>query len=200
MISRAVGPLRQERTIASQRADGGITVLTSRIAYENRWLRLREDIIRRPNGTDGLYGVVERNDFAVIVAVSEDRSVTLVQQYRYPVGRRLWELPMGMWEDRPDATAAQVATGELAEETGLVASSMVHVGSLFQAAGYSNQVGHIFLATGLTSIGTAREATEHDMITRTVPLIELEAMIGDGHIACMLTIAAFGLLRFKQLL
>ena len=35
-----------------------IVTVSSRIAYENKWLRLREDIVRRPDGSDGLYGVV----------------------------------------------------------------------------------------------------------------------------------------------
>ncbi len=184
------------------RNDGGFTTLSSRIAYENRWLRLREDIIRRPDGSDGLYGVVERDDFVVIVAVGRTdgaRSIALVEQFRYPIGQRLWELPMGMWEERPDATPAQIAAGELAEETGLTAASMTHVGTLFQGAGYSNQKGHLFLATGLGHTVPDREPSEQDMVSRTFPLAEVEAMIADGRITCMVTIAAIGLLRIKGL-
>ena len=181
-------------------SDGGYTTLSSRVAYENRWLRVREDIIRRPDGSDGLYGVIERDDFVVVVAMNgtgTGRCLTLVEQFRYPVGQRLWELPMGMWEERPDATPAQIAAGELAEETGLVAASMLHVGTLFQGAGYSNQKGHLFLATGLGRTATDREATEQDMVAKAFPLSEVEAMIGDGRISCMVTIAAIGLMRIK---
>lgn len=179
-----------------------ITTLSSRIAYENKWLRLREDIIRRPDGSDGLYGVVERDDFVVIAALGGEEApwLALVEQYRYPIRRRLWELPMGMWEERPDATPEAIAAGELREETGLVAASMRHAGTLFQGAGYSNQKGHVFLATGLTQQDEAREATEQDMISRRVPLSEVEAMIGDGRIACMVSIAAIGMLRLKGML
>lgn len=184
---------------AGGRDDGGFVTVSSRIAYENRWLRLREDVIRRPDGSDGLYGVVERNDFVVVAALGEDRSVTLVEQFRYPVRRRMWELPMGMWEERPDATPAQVAAGELAEETGLLAGAMAEVGTLFQGAGYSNQRGHLFVATLLTQGATGREASEGDMVARRFALAEVEAMIADGRIACMVTVAAFGLLRIKGL-
>ncbi len=182
---------------------GGYTTLSSRIAYENRWLRLREHIIRRPDGSDGLYGVVERDDFVVVAAVGDSGdgpSLTLVEQFRYPVGQRLWELPMGMWEERPDASPAEIAAGELAEETGLVASAMRHAGTLFQGAGYSNQKGHVFLATGLERTAAAREPSEQDMVARVFPLHEIEAMIADGRISCMVTIAAFGLLRIKGML
>ena len=184
---------------AGVRDGGGFVTVSSRIAYENRWLRVREDVIRRPDGSDGLYGVVERGDFVVVAALGDDRGITLVEQFRYPVGRRMWELPMGMWEERPDATPAQVAAGELAEETGLVAGAMAAVGTLFQGAGYSNQRGHLFVATGLTQGPAGREASEGDMVARRFPLAEVEAMIGDGRITCMVTVAAFGLLRIKGL-
>ena len=89
--------------------------LSSRIAYANRWTRVREDQIRRPDGTDGLYGVVERADFVIVVPLRDGR-VTLVEQFRYPVQARIWEFPMGMWEDRPGADPATVAAGELREK------------------------------------------------------------------------------------
>ena len=182
---------------------GGYTTLSSRIAYENRWLRVREDIIRRPDGADGLYGVIVRDDFVVVAALGgldAERTLTLVEQYRYPVGQRMWELPMGMWEERPDATPEEIAAGELAEETGLVAGRMTRVATLFQGAGYSNQRGHVFMASELSSTATDREATEQDMVARAFSLAEVEAMIGDGRITCMVTVAAIGLLRIKGIL
>jgi ADP-ribose pyrophosphatase len=173
--------------------------LSSRIAYENPWTRVREDKIRRPDGSDGLYGVVERPDFVVIAAVQAGL-VTLVEQYRYPVQARLWEFPMGMWEHAPGTDPAVLAAAELREETGLIAARMLYAGQIFQGPGYCSQRGHIFLATELTRGETQREVTEQDMIARDVPLPELESMIGSGIILDGMTIAAFGLLRVKRLL
>jgi len=183
--------------------DGGYVTVSSRIAYQNRWLRLREDVIRRPDGSDGLYGVIEREDFVLVAALGEERgqpTLALVEQFRYPVGQRLWELPMGMWEERPDATPEEIAAGELAEETGLVAATMQQVGTLLQGPGFCNQKGHLFLARGLTGTATDREASEQDMVARIFPLSAVEAMICDGRIVCMATIASIGLLRLKGLL
>jgi ADP-ribose pyrophosphatase len=173
--------------------------LSSRIAYENRWTRLREDRIRRADGSDGLYGVVERSDFAVI-APWQDGRLTLVEQYRYPVGARVWEFPMGMWEQALGIDPVVLAAGELREETGLIAARMIHAGEIFQGPGYCNQRGHIFLATDLTQGEPDREATEQDMICRSFTLAEFEAMIRDGTLRDAMTIAAFGLLRVKALL
>jgi 8-oxo-dGTP pyrophosphatase MutT (NUDIX family) len=173
--------------------------LSSRIAYQNRWTRLREDIIRRADGSDGLYGVVERNDFVVIVPWQDGR-LTLVEQYRYPVSARFWEFPMGMWEQAPGTDPAVLAAAELREETGLIAGRMLHAGEIFQGPGYCNQRGHIFLATDLTQGETAREVSEQDMICRDFSLAEFETMLRDGTVREAMTISAFGLLRVKGLI
>ncbi|CAI9120170.1 NUDIX domain-containing protein [Brytella acorum] len=182
---------------------GGYVTLSTRIAYANPWTRLREDIIRRPNGKDGLYGVVERGEFVVILPLGEEngtKTVTLIRQFRYPVQRRMWELPMGMWETRPDAEPDEVAAGELREETGLVANKMEHVGITYQGAGYSTQRGHIYLATGLTQGPRALEATEEDITCHTLPLEEVRRMIRDNEITCMVTLAVFAVLDARGLL
>ncbi len=173
--------------------------LSSRIAYENRWTRVREDRIRRPDGSDGLYGVVERSDFAVIVPWHDGR-LTLVEQYRYPIRERMWEFPMGMWEQAPGTDPAVLAAGELREETGLVAGRMVHAGEIFQGPGYCNQRGHIFLATQLAQEQAEREATEQDMICRNFSLEDFETMVREGIVREAMTLSAFGLLRVKGLL
>ncbi len=171
-----------------------IVPLTSRIAYQNPWMRLREDKVRRADGTEGLYGVIERPDFVVVAALG-DGCLTLVEQYRYPVRRRLWELPMGTLESKPDTPPSEVAATELREETGLVASRLEKVGAFLQGPGYCNQLGHVFLATGLRQGPAQREASELGMVAKAVPVREVEAMIRDGRLLCAMTIAAFGLLR-----
>ncbi|HEY0181897.1 MAG TPA: NUDIX hydrolase [Rhodopila sp.] len=173
--------------------------LSSRIAYENRWTRVREDRIRRADGSDGLYGVVERADFVVIVPW-QDGQLTLVEQYRYPIGARMWEFPMGMWERAPGTDPTVLAAAELREETGLIAGRLTHEGEIFQGPGYCNQRGHIFLATDLTQGQTDREPTEQDMICRSFGLAAFEAMVRDGVVREAMTLSAFGMLRIKGLL
>jgi 8-oxo-dGTP pyrophosphatase MutT (NUDIX family) len=175
------------------------TTLSSRIAYENRWTRVREDQITHADGSPGLYGVVERSDFVVVVPWHNGR-LTLVEQFRYPVSARMWEFPMGMWEQAPGTDPAVLAAGELREETGLVAGHMIYGGEIFQGPGYCNQRGHVFLATDLTQGETRREVTEQDMIRQDFPLAVFEAMVRDGTLKDAMTIAAFGLLRIKGLL
>ena len=172
----------------------------TRVVYENRWMRVREDKIRRRDGSSGIYSVVEKPHFVVIVPVEGDGRLHLVEQFRYPVRGRYWELPQGSWEDAPEADPLEVARGELREETGLDAASITHVGHLFEACGYANQGYHIFLATGLQCVDADREPEEQDLVTRDFVLSEVERMIRDGEIKDATTVAALGLLRLKGLL
>ncbi|GAA5174660.1 NUDIX hydrolase [Niveibacterium umoris] len=173
-----------------------IECLASEVIYQNRWLKVREDRIRRRSGATGIYGVVEKPDFVVIVPLQDD-ALYLVQQFRYPVGARFWELPQGAWEGQPDATPESVAVGELREETGLVAGAIRDAGHLFLAYGFCNQGYRVFLATDLAFEGDARDAEEEDLVARRFPLRDVERMICEGEIKDATTIAALGLLRMK---
>jgi ADP-ribose pyrophosphatase len=174
-----------------------IETLGTRVVYENRWMRVREDAIRHRDGSEGIYGVVEKPDFVVIVPIEEDGRVYLVQQYRYPVRGRYWEFPQGSWEQQPGTDPLEVARGELREETGLIADRMIYAGHLFEAYGYSNQGYHIFLATGLRQYDSERDPEEQDLVTQAFPLREVERMVRDGDIKDATTVAAIGLLRLK---
>ncbi len=176
-----------------------IETTATRIVYENRWMRVREDAILRQDGSRGIYGVVEKPDFAVIAPV-EGGMIHLVEQYRYPVQGRYWELPQGSWEQSPDADPLELARAELREETGLTAGTMRHVGHLFECYGYSQQGYHVYLAQGLTAGEAEREPEEQGMISRAFPVCEVMGMIFDGRIKDSATVAALGLLRFRNLL
>src|SRR5690606_40202583 len=67
--------------------------LGSREVYANSWMTVREDAIRRPDGSRGIYGVVDKPDFALIIPLDERGRLHLVEQYRYPLGLRRWEFP-----------------------------------------------------------------------------------------------------------
>ncbi|QDH17033.1 NUDIX domain-containing protein [Swingsia samuiensis] len=187
-------------SIEEERKKAGFTTVSTRMAYSNPWTALREDVIIHPNGKKGLYGIVERGEFVVILPMHADGRITLIRQFRYPVGERLWELPMGMWETKPDADPIELALGELREETGLRAGEMIHVGTMYQGAGYSNQKGHVFLAKNLTRGENALEETEQDITTHDMSLAEFEALIEQGEMKCMVSLAAFGLIRSKGLI
>ena len=177
---------------------GEMQTLSSRTVYKNRWMTVVEDRILRSDGKEGIYGVVEKPDFAVIVAVIEDRLV-LVNQYRYPVKGRYWEFPQGSWEHSSVAPEV-LARAELREETGFIADQIEHVGHLYVAYGYSNQGYDIFLAKNLRKGERKLDEEEAGLVSEEREKGAVENMILNGEIKDAATVAAFGLLRMKGLL
>ena len=170
-----------------------IRTLSTREIYRNPWLRLREDQIERSNGAKGIYGVVDKDDCAIILPI-ESNTIYLIEQYRYTIGQRIMELPQGGWE-RPDIDPEELARGELREETGLVAASMICLGSMWVAYGFTKQKLHAYLATGLTHEGTDPDPEEHDLVVKKASIAEFEGMLLDGTIQDVCTLAAWGLYK-----
>jgi len=171
--------------------------VSSRTVYQNRWMRVREDGIERADGTAGIYGVIEKPDFALIIPI-EDGHVYLVEQYRYPVGARFLEFPQGTWETKPDADPIDVARGELQEETGLVAAEMNYLGHLFIAYGMSSQGFHIFSASGLHQGETSLDPEEQDLIVKRMTIAQFESAIRSGSIKDAGTLSAWMLLKMSE--
>lgn len=167
-------------------------VTSSRVVYENRWMRVREDRLERGDGTPGVYAYVEKPPAAVVVPV-QDGHAWLVEQYRHPVRSRFWEFPQGAWEDDPRADRETLARGELREETGLRAARMEHLGSLFFAYGLSAQPVDVWRATGLEPGPQALESTEADLRVARIAVDEVAAMVRDGRIRDAASVAAWHL-------
>ncbi|MDV7141541.1 NUDIX hydrolase [Tropicimonas sp. TH_r6] len=179
---------------------GTIDQLSTRTVHQTRWMHVREDAVRFPDGSEGSFSVVDKNDFAVIVPLHDDGRLQLVRQYRYPVQGRFWEVPQGSWEETPDADPVALARGELEEETGFRAGTLRHIGHYHQAPGYCGQGYDLFLATDLTPGTLNRDHAEQDMETAAFAFPEVLAMIEDGRMMDTTTLAALGLLRLKNFL
>jgi 8-oxo-dGTP pyrophosphatase MutT (NUDIX family) len=173
-----------------------VRTTSSREVYRNNWIRVREDVIERPDGSIGIYGVVEKPHFALVLPKEND-GFWLVEQFRHPVARRSWEFPQGTWSQGGDGSAEELARAELAEETGLRAENLRHLGHLDLAPGLSTQEFDVWLATGLTSGPTAREATEADMQQVFVSETELRERIRDGRFTDAPSLAAYSLLLLE---
>ncbi len=168
-----------------------ITTVSSREVYRNPWMRLREDQILRSNGKTGIYGVVEKDDSAIILPIDGDH-IWLVEQFRYTIQERALELPQGGWEMKVE-NPEELARGELKEETGLLVNQMTPLGSIWIAYGFTRQKQHVFLATGLTQSEPDRDEEEHDLQVHRVPILEFEQIMLDGLIRDASTLAAWSL-------
>jgi 8-oxo-dGTP pyrophosphatase MutT (NUDIX family) len=174
-----------------------VDALSSRPVYENAWMILREDTFRRADGSVGTYGVVDKPTYALVIALDGDR-VHLVEQFRYPLGARRWEFPQGTAPDRVELEPAELARRELREETGLVAGTLVSLGTLDVAPGMSSQRGHVYLATDLTAGEPERELEEQDMRSAWWTRAELETAVREGGVTDSQSLAAYALLLLHE--
>ena len=172
-------------------APPSITTLSSREIYRNRWMRLREDEILRSNGQRGIYGVVEKDEAAIIVPIDGDR-IWLVEQFRYTIQQQAIELPQGGWEATVE-NPEELARGELKEETGLHAARMTYLGFHWIAYGFTRQKQHVYLATGLSQAERKLDVEEHDLVVRNMLITDFEQLMLDGVICDGCTLAAWAL-------
>src|SRR5581483_8843925 len=126
-----------------------------------------------------VYGVVEMTAAVGIVALDPADRVVLVGQYRYPTDRYSWEIVAGY--ANPGANAIDAARRELREETGLDATDWTALGSCQVSNSVTDQIGHLFLARGLTTGAPAPDATE-DLRRRWIPFADALALAQSGEI------------------
>jgi 8-oxo-dGDP phosphatase len=174
-----------------------IRTLSSSVIYRDKWMRLRKDEIERADGLRGTYAVVERHDFAVIIP-AENGGFHLVEEYRYPLGRRAWSFPQGSFPEGEDGTPDELARAELAQETGLRAARLTRLGTLSASHGSSSQYGQHWLATELTPGPTDLEPEELGLVHKWVPRTEFETMIANDRIIDDSTLAAYALLLLAE--
>jgi 8-oxo-dGTP pyrophosphatase MutT (NUDIX family) len=177
--------------------DADVRMLASGVVYEDNWMRLRRDQIERRDGSRGTFAFVEKRDFALVIP-AERGGFHLVEEYRYPIGRRTWSFPQGGWPHGESGEPEELGRLELAQETGLRARELVRLGYLHSSHGVSSQAGYYFLATGLEPGAPELEAEEQDMCQAWVTRARFEQMIGEGLITDDSTVAGYTLLLLHE--
>src|SRR3984957_5980403 len=167
-----------------------IRTLASSVIYTDNWTRLRRDDIERADGSRGTYAVIERDDFACVVP-AENGGFYLVEEYRYPLGRRAWSFPQGSFPAGEEGTPEELARAELAQETGLRAGKLRPLGRLSANHGPPNHAARPWRATALTQGETDLEPEELGLRHAWVSRAEFEAMVDDGRIVDDTTLAAY---------
>jgi ADP-ribose pyrophosphatase len=176
-------------------------VVESEHRYDGGWvIKLREDQVQRPGQpAEEPFSrlVLEHPGAAVILALDDRDRVLCLWQYRHPVGRSLLQLPAGLCDIAGEEPLG-VARRELIEEAGFEATEWTQLSSAYSSPGISQEVGHVFVARGLTDVGRGDFEPEHEeaeMEVRWVPFQELaDAVLAggpvDGHLAIAVLLAA----------
>ncbi|GAC1317216.1 MAG: NUDIX hydrolase [Acidimicrobiales bacterium] len=136
-----------------------------------------------------------RHPGAVGIVAVDGTDAVLVRQFRPALGRIVLEIPAGTL-DRRGEDPLGCAQRELAEETGARAETWVHLSTYGVAVGISDELMHLYLATGLTFGARAADGVEEQTMTvERMPLAEVVTAIADGRLADGKTIAGLLLAR-----
>ena len=169
----------------------------SKTIFEGKIVKLNLDQARLPNGTLASREVVYHPGGVAVLALDEDNTVTLVRQYRYPIGQELVELPAGKLDHGAEEDRLLGAKRELSEETGLEAEEWTYLGYTLASPGFCNEALHMYLARGLSRSQQHPDEDEFlDVIT--MPFARLVEQVMDGTITDAKTVATT--LKVKVLL
>ena len=168
-------------------------VISSRVVFEGRVVKLRVDTVRTVDGRKSTREVIEHAPCVAVVAVDASGNVLLVRQYRQALGKELLEIPAGGIDAGEDPEAAVVR--EMQEETGFRPGKMVRLCGVYTTPGFCNEYLYVFLATDLTAARLYAEDTPGIEVVP-VPLADIPALVASGRIEDSKTIA--GLLFYLE--
>jgi len=167
--------------------------ISSECFFEGKILRLRVDKVELKGGKIGQREIVEHPGAVAIVAITQDKKVLLVTQFRKPMEKELMEIPAGKLEKNEIPLAS--AKRELLEETGYVANNWKELLAVYTSPGFSNEKVVIFLATDLSkSLDTPMDTEEIDSLDL-IPLSDVIDLIKKNRIEDAKTVA--GILAAK---
>lgn len=165
-------------------------ILHSEHVVKHPMVNVRRDICRLPDGQQiDDYYVIEESDFALVFALTPEREVVIVEQYKHALGDICLELPGGYFDgDTPDPVAE--ARRELREETGYDADTLHFVSkTVTHPTRISNHM-YVYAAVNARQIHTQDLDAAEDITIRRIPVDDLFAMIRDGRFNVTLSIAA----------
>lgn len=161
--------------------DDGLTeeILDARTVWQGAFLRAEDLTVRLPNGKLGQRDVLRHPGAVAIIALTDEGKLVLVHQYRTALEQVTLEIPAGKLDPGEDPQDA--AARELVEETGYQARRMAYLGPIAMAAGYSDEIIHLYMAMGLTFVG-ARPDDDEFLHVDLVDLDEMVDRVLDGKV------------------
>ena len=163
------------------------TSASSRPIYENKWIKVREDIAVLPNGQTTIYGVVECAEAVGVLPFLDPDTVLMVGQYRYVARDFYWEIPTG--GQHAGETLEEAVQRELAEEAGYEAGRLVKLCDFHTSKSILREVAHLYLAEELRPARRPPDHTEF-IERRAFPFREVLQMVERGEIKDSMTVIA----------
>jgi ADP-ribose pyrophosphatase len=154
-------------------------LVSRREIYRNPWIRVREDIVRKPSGAEGVFGIITLKPGSSVLPIDSDGHVYLAREFKYGVQRASIEVISGGID--PGETPLEAARRELREEAGLVASHWEELACVDPFTTVVESPNYLFAARGLSQAAHQRDDGEIIELLR-VPFEKAVDMVMDGEI------------------
>jgi ADP-ribose pyrophosphatase len=154
--------------------------ITSNLIFDGKILHLHVDDIMLPNGNTGTREYCNHNGAVCVIPITSDRNVICVRQYRYAIGKLLFEIPAGKL-DSIDENPDDAVRRELKEETGATAQKLTFLGLYYGSPAILNEKIYMYLAEDL-SFGDCDPDDDEFLEIIKIPLEELVEMVLRGEI------------------
>ena len=168
-------------------------ILSHEEVYSGKIVKLHVDFIRQETGESTIREVVRHPGGVAAVPVLDDGRIVLIRQFRYPLGKYIWEIPAGKLDS--GQTPRDTIARELEEEIGYTAGKLTEICSFYSSPGFCDEVIHLFTARNLVPCPQHLETGEH-ITPETRTLEDCLKMIDSGEIMDGKSI--LGILLFSQ--
>lgn len=149
----------------------------------------RYDWVKNPrNGKPFKAVILESNDWVNIVAVTPEKKIVVVRQFRFGVSKTTVETPAGLMED--GETPEQAARRELEEETGYTSTNWKYLGWFESNAAFLNNVCHFLLALDVIKTRSINLDEGEDILVDELSFDELNKIIEQGKMRNALSVLA----------
>jgi 8-oxo-dGTP pyrophosphatase MutT (NUDIX family) len=162
--------------------------LASDVVFDDPWYRLRRETVRLPSGrVIDDYFVSDRLDVVLVFAVTPEREVVFVRQWKQARRMFLTELPGGMVD--PGEDPADGAARELLEETGYVCANLREIGRFEPDPTRNNNVIVAYLGFGAHVVAEPSWDEQEELEIPLVPIGELGQLVRTGAVSSAGTVA-----------
>lgn len=150
--------------------------IQSEVKFEGRIITLQVDEVELPNGKTSNREIVKHPGAVAVIAVTKDKKIVLVEQFRKALERSIIEIPAGKIEigEAPEKTALR----ELEEETGYTTGNLQYIQSFATSPGFANEIIHLYFAENIEKLEQPVGLDEDEFVELLhVTISEMEEMV-----------------------
>ncbi|MBQ7968363.1 MAG: NUDIX hydrolase [Clostridia bacterium] len=153
--------------------------VSSEVKFDGRIMTVVRDTVEMSDGSKSFREVVHKNGGVCVVPLTKDNEVVFVNQFRYPYGEIVKEVPAGKMEKGEDPLKCGMR--ELSEETGYSSDNIISLGTQYPSPGFTDEILYMYLATDVKE-GNAHLDEGEFLVVEKIPLEEAVKMVFDGRI------------------